>query len=225
MGTESFPQFRPVNTWLSSMSICAARSPTRRSKQWPQLNGTRWRPGMAAGSPYVGLTHYTEGEAGLFFGRDRDIGVIISNLRGARLTLLYAQSGVGKSSVLRAGVAARLSDVAKREARDQGFAALRARGLQQMERRSRGRTHPGNRLSDRAISPRRLVPRPWRGRSRARLRGSSRCRAGDVARDSGSVRGVPDVQAGERRQRVVRGSTRALRRQPGAPCELPDLDS
>ena len=34
------------------------------------------------------------------------IAVIIGNLRAARLTLLYAESGVGKSSLLRAGVAA-----------------------------------------------------------------------------------------------------------------------
>lgn len=58
--------------------------------------------------PYVGLTHFTEEYADRFFGREREAGVIIGNLHAARLTLLYAESGVGKSSVLRAGVVARL---------------------------------------------------------------------------------------------------------------------
>jgi WD40 repeat protein len=58
--------------------------------------------------PYVGLTHFTEDYADLFFGRDTECALIIGNLRAARLTLLYAESGVGKSSLLRAGVMARL---------------------------------------------------------------------------------------------------------------------
>jgi hypothetical protein len=40
--------------------------------------------------------------------------IILSHLRTARLTLLYAESGVGKSSLLRAGVAARLRELAGR---------------------------------------------------------------------------------------------------------------
>jgi WD40 repeat protein len=63
---------------------------------------------LRADSPYVGLTFFTEDKAHLFFGRDAEIAVIIGNLRAARLTVVYAESGVGKSSLLRAGVAARL---------------------------------------------------------------------------------------------------------------------
>lgn len=63
--------------------------------------------------PYVGLTHFTEEYADRFFGREREAGVIIGNLQAVRLTLLYAESGVGKSSVLRAGVVARLSEYAR----------------------------------------------------------------------------------------------------------------
>ena len=58
--------------------------------------------------PYVGMDYFTEEDADLFFGRDEARMRIIGNLRASRLTLLYAQSGVGKSSLLRAGVAARL---------------------------------------------------------------------------------------------------------------------
>jgi len=58
--------------------------------------------------PYLGLDYYTEELGGWFFGREAESDKIISNLMGARLTLLHAESGVGKSSVLRAGVAWRL---------------------------------------------------------------------------------------------------------------------
>jgi tetratricopeptide (TPR) repeat protein len=55
--------------------------------------------------PYLGLTPYTEKEAAYFFGRERETRLIAGKLYAARLTLLYGGSGVGKSSVLRAGVA------------------------------------------------------------------------------------------------------------------------
>jgi WD40 repeat protein len=65
-------------------------------------------------SPYVGLGYYTEQDADVFFGRDAERKAIIGNLRASRLTLLYAESGVGKSSLLRAGVAPRLRELAQR---------------------------------------------------------------------------------------------------------------
>ena len=54
--------------------------------------------------PYVGLQPYTDAEREYFFGRERDQRVISSNLYAASLTILYGESGVGKSSVLLAGV-------------------------------------------------------------------------------------------------------------------------
>jgi WD40 repeat protein len=62
--------------------------------------------------PYFGLDFYDEECGDWFFGRDPECDRIITNLRGARLTLLHADSGVGKSSLLRAGVAARLATTA-----------------------------------------------------------------------------------------------------------------
>src|SRR5436309_2949850 len=72
--------------------------------------------------PYVGLTSYTQENAGMFFGRDAERRVLISNLRASRLTLLYAQSGTGKSSLLRAGAAARLRELSKRSLEERGTA-------------------------------------------------------------------------------------------------------
>ncbi|MDZ7290817.1 MAG: ATP-binding protein [candidate division KSB1 bacterium] len=54
--------------------------------------------------PYKGLMPYTEEDEQPFFGRDKDTRLIIANLFAAPLTLLYGASGVGKTSVLRAGV-------------------------------------------------------------------------------------------------------------------------
>ena len=61
-------------------------------------------------SPYKGLAPFDDSELDslLFFGREREIEVIVANLMAARLTVLYGASGVGKTSLLRAGVAHRL---------------------------------------------------------------------------------------------------------------------
>ncbi len=58
--------------------------------------------------PYLGLDYYQEKFGAWFFGREADGDKIITNLQAARLTLLHAESGVGKSSLLHAGVAWRL---------------------------------------------------------------------------------------------------------------------
>jgi len=63
-------------------------------------------------SPYFGLDYYDEKFGAWFFGRETEGGKIITNLRAARLTLLHAESGVGKSSLLRAGVAWRMRKLA-----------------------------------------------------------------------------------------------------------------
>jgi hypothetical protein len=62
--------------------------------------------------PYVGLVPYAEEDWEFFFGRETETELIIANLVAARLTLLFGASGVGKSSVLRAGVVHRLTQQA-----------------------------------------------------------------------------------------------------------------
>ena len=54
--------------------------------------------------PYVGLQPFEAADRDYFFGRERDQRIIISNLLSSPLTILYGSSGVGKSSVLLAGV-------------------------------------------------------------------------------------------------------------------------
>jgi hypothetical protein len=55
-------------------------------------------------APYQGLQPFAEEDAAWFFGRDTERTILVANLMAARLTLVYGGSGVGKSSILRAGV-------------------------------------------------------------------------------------------------------------------------
>lgn len=71
-------------------------------------------------SPYKGLTHYTEEDSRFFFGRESERQIITANLMASRLTLLYAESGVGKSSLLRAGVARQLRELAAQDLAERG---------------------------------------------------------------------------------------------------------
>jgi len=77
-------------------------------------------------SPWKGLAPFEDNDldALLFFGREREQEVIASNLIASRLTVLYGPSGVGKSSVLRAGVAYRLRAAAQRSIEELGHPDL-----------------------------------------------------------------------------------------------------
>lgn len=74
--------------------------------------------------PYKGLNPYSEADAEIFFGRTRDTQRIVNKLLAWRLTVLYGESGVGKSSVLRAGVIHTLREEAQQNLEDYGFPKL-----------------------------------------------------------------------------------------------------
>jgi WD40 repeat protein len=61
-------------------------------------------------SPFKGLAYFGDSETDrrFFFGRERESELVAANLMASRLTVLYGPTGVGKSSLLRAGVAQRL---------------------------------------------------------------------------------------------------------------------
>ncbi len=80
------------------------------------------RPPLIA--PYKGLTSYAEDDAPLFFGRDAEREIIAANLLAMRLTVLYGASGVGKSSVLRAGVASHLRGLGRQNLAEFGAPRL-----------------------------------------------------------------------------------------------------
>jgi WD40 repeat protein len=64
-------------------------------------------------SPFKGLSAFDDSEldALFFFGRELERELIVANVIAKRITVLYGDSGVGKSSLLRAGVLRRLRDL------------------------------------------------------------------------------------------------------------------
>ena len=63
---------------------------------------------VTASRPYKFLDYYTQHDASLFFGREHEIDAICSQILTHRSFILYGRSGVGKSSILRAGLMPRL---------------------------------------------------------------------------------------------------------------------
>ncbi len=65
------------------------------------------RTGMG-GTPYKALLHYDFEDAALFYGRTEVISTILNLLGRGPLTVLHAESGAGKTSLLKAGIMPRL---------------------------------------------------------------------------------------------------------------------
>ena len=63
--------------------------------------------------PYKFLDYFTEQDAGLFFGREAEVEALRSQILAHRSFVLHGRSGVGKSSILRAGLMPRLRRVAR----------------------------------------------------------------------------------------------------------------
>ena len=61
-----------------------------------------------AANPWLGLVSYTEENRAYFHGRDEEARELVRRLERKTLTILFGQSGLGKSSLLQAGVFPRL---------------------------------------------------------------------------------------------------------------------
>lgn len=61
-------------------------------------------------APYVGLRPYEASDRVIFYGRERDSRLLTDSILSTRLTLFYGQSGLGKSSLLRALVIPKLEN-------------------------------------------------------------------------------------------------------------------
>ena len=93
-------------------------------------------------NPYVGPRAFEEEESQYFFGRDQEIEILSSLVMARRVSLFFAQSGAGKSSLLRAGL---IPELTRQEKIGRG---RRARTYQRMwvlphPQCRRGRTQPG----------------------------------------------------------------------------------
>jgi DNA-binding winged helix-turn-helix (wHTH) protein len=77
------------------------------SPQQPQESAPQALRALAS-RPYKFLDYYTEQDSNLFFGREAEIDLIGSQILSRRSFILHGRSGVGKSSIIRAGVMPRL---------------------------------------------------------------------------------------------------------------------
>ncbi len=61
-------------------------------------------------SPFKFLDSYDKEDAKIFFGRDEEIELLYNTIFQTNLILLYGQSGTGKTSIIRCGLANRFQD-------------------------------------------------------------------------------------------------------------------
>ncbi len=69
-------------------------------------------PHLDAVRPWPGLDAFSEALQGYFFGRGAETEELFRRIRGDTVTLFFGQSGLGKTSLLRAGLAPRLRSAA-----------------------------------------------------------------------------------------------------------------
>jgi tetratricopeptide (TPR) repeat protein len=65
-------------------------------------------PSVDAEHPWLGLASFTEETRAYFYGREEEIAELCRRVQRKLLTILFGQSGLGKTSILRAGVVPRL---------------------------------------------------------------------------------------------------------------------
>jgi AAA+ ATPase superfamily predicted ATPase len=70
-------------------------------------------------NPWLGLASFTEETRAYFFGRDEEVAELARRVQRKLLTVLFGQSGLGKTSILRAGLVPRL--------RSQGYCPIYVR--------------------------------------------------------------------------------------------------
>ncbi|MBV8741922.1 MAG: hypothetical protein JOZ12_09045, partial [Sinobacteraceae bacterium] len=70
-------------------------------------------------NPWLGLASFTEDTRAFFFGRDEEVAELARRVQRRLLTVLFGQSGLGKTSILRAGLVPRL--------REQGYCPVYVR--------------------------------------------------------------------------------------------------
>jgi hypothetical protein len=58
--------------------------------------------------PWLGLASFTEETRAYFYGREEEVAELCRRVQRKLLTILFGQSGLGKTSILRAGIVPRL---------------------------------------------------------------------------------------------------------------------
>ena len=110
LATDIDPRF------AAAIDRCLARDPRDRFVSADALVASleeiaQGRPGLAAdGNPYRGLLAFEPEHRGVFFGRDGEARAIVERLKVEGFVVVAGDSGVGKSSLCRAGVLAAVQD-------------------------------------------------------------------------------------------------------------------
>ena len=60
--------------------------------------------GLTAQNPWPGLRAFTENDRDFFFGRKRETAELLDLVEHSAAVVLYGQSGLGKTSLLQAGI-------------------------------------------------------------------------------------------------------------------------
>ncbi len=94
---EALPETRPTE-------------PTPRAEQDATRapDNTATQPSIDAEHPWLGLVSFTEETRAYFYGREDEVAELVRRVQRKTLTLLFGQSGLGKTSILRAGIVPRL---------------------------------------------------------------------------------------------------------------------
>jgi len=96
------------------LEVCGETDPARVAGWEAALQRARRPPGRRTGTPYRGLARFEQEDARWFFGRE-DVTELLASLAAESSALplvLVGPSGSGKSSLLRAGLLPRLSELA-----------------------------------------------------------------------------------------------------------------
>ena len=74
-------------------------------------DNTASQPAVDPQHPWLGLASFTEETQGFFYGREEEVAELGRRVQRKLLTILFGQSGLGKTSILRAGIVPRLRPV------------------------------------------------------------------------------------------------------------------
>ena len=121
-GSEDAPPLRSVarsvnERFAAIIDRCLRRDPAARFSSGEELRealealqDSERDDSMPEGNPYRGLLAFEAEHRALFFGRSNETGTVLERLRSEAFVLVAADSGVGKSSLCRAGVLPRVEE-------------------------------------------------------------------------------------------------------------------
>lgn len=120
---RSFVTNRDIESWIKSLKFQNGQEPLCRN--WGErtivLTDREWRSLDSNECPYRSLDYFDVQDSHVFFGRSKLTDKLIEQVRHDRLIVVTGASGIGKSSLLRAGLLAQLQRGQKIRGSDQWY--------------------------------------------------------------------------------------------------------